>query len=403
MLAATGVRDSRIDWLRGLALASIFINHMPGNRFENWTTRNFGFSDAAEVFVLLAGVAAAFAFFGKFERGEREVATSKITRRIGTLYAVHLASTVAAVALFWLAATSFGNPGFLDLIGVTPLVEAPLIGVIGLVTGGYQLGYFNILPMYVVLMVMLPGLLWLAVRDVRLMLAVSIFAYVVAQVGPVKMPSYPTDGGWFFNPFGWQLLYATGLALGIMRMRGQSVPYHRNLYILSAAYVVFSAVWMVYSLGGHVTYNLLPGWMDTLHKSNLPLTRYLHVLALAYLLVHSRLWQWLTPIAQVDPVLTRFGRHSLPVFAIGSLASMVGYIVLVQNGEANLMLEIGVIAFGLTVMWFAAIGAGQGIGVVWQSFLAQVRPVAISSHVVPGVGLPLVDETVRTTPTSRRK
>ena len=68
---SNSTRDWRIDWLRGLALVSIFVNHMPGNRLENWTTRNFGFSDAAEVFVLLAGVAAAFAYFKRFEAGQQ--------------------------------------------------------------------------------------------------------------------------------------------------------------------------------------------------------------------------------------------------------------------------------------------------------------------------------------------
>ena len=80
-------RDHRIDWLRGLALATIFINHMPGNRFEFWTPRNFGFSDSAEVFVLLAGVAlpSALAFFKRFENGSGIPATAKAIRRAGKL------------------------------------------------------------------------------------------------------------------------------------------------------------------------------------------------------------------------------------------------------------------------------------------------------------------------------
>ena len=98
--AASSSRDHRIDWLRGIALISIFINHMPGNRFENWTTRNFGFSDAAELFVLLAGVAAAFAFFRRFERGEHAGVAMKALRRAFVLYGAHLASTLAAVSVF---------------------------------------------------------------------------------------------------------------------------------------------------------------------------------------------------------------------------------------------------------------------------------------------------------------
>ena len=43
-------RDPRIDAFRGLALVMIFIDHMPGNPYEHYTLRNWGFSDAAEAF-----------------------------------------------------------------------------------------------------------------------------------------------------------------------------------------------------------------------------------------------------------------------------------------------------------------------------------------------------------------
>lgn len=55
-------RDPRLDVLRGMALVMIFINHVPGNFWEDWTSRNFGFSDAAEGFVLMAGISAGLAY-----------------------------------------------------------------------------------------------------------------------------------------------------------------------------------------------------------------------------------------------------------------------------------------------------------------------------------------------------
>src|SRR5262245_62216950 len=55
-------RDARIDFFRGLALIFIFIDHIPGNAFANVTLTNFGFADAAEIFVLLAGYAAFLAY-----------------------------------------------------------------------------------------------------------------------------------------------------------------------------------------------------------------------------------------------------------------------------------------------------------------------------------------------------
>ena len=47
-------RDHRIDFFRGLALIFIFWDHIPHNPLAELTVRNFGLSDAAEIFVFLA-------------------------------------------------------------------------------------------------------------------------------------------------------------------------------------------------------------------------------------------------------------------------------------------------------------------------------------------------------------
>jgi hypothetical protein len=388
-------RDTRIDWLRGLALVMIFINHMPGNRFENWTNRNFGFSDAAEVFVLLAGVAAAFAYFRKFAAGDVGPTTGKIMRRVGTLYAAHVASTLAAVLLFAAAALWYANPDVLDLIGIAPLWSDPVPGLIGIATGGYQLGFFNILPLYVLLLAALPAMMWLARRDLRLLLAVSVTLYLAASMLGWSLPNYPTDGGWYFNPFLWQLLFAIGLTLGILKSRGAWVPYHRGVWWLAVAYLVFAAVWMQWSLGGYLSHGLLPGWMDTLHKSYLPMPRLFHVLALAYVLVHSPLWDLLRVVAARDRVLVTLGQNSLPAFVTGSLASMVGYILLVHAGS-DLALEVSLILAGVAAMWIVAKTSEIGLLVVLRSALVWTlyggRPPLSSTD----------EDAVTSRPTSRR-
>ena len=48
-------RDLRIDACRGIALWCIFLNHVPDNVGSWLTLRNYGFSDAAEVFMFLSG------------------------------------------------------------------------------------------------------------------------------------------------------------------------------------------------------------------------------------------------------------------------------------------------------------------------------------------------------------
>jgi hypothetical protein len=345
-------RDYRIDWLRGLALATIFINHMPGNRFEFWTPRNFGFSDSAEIFVLLAGVAAGLAFFKKFESGDAIGASRKAFRRVGVLYGAHLLSTVMVIAMFSAVAFALGNPDVYDLIDIRALIEQPLPGIIGVMTGGLQLGYFNILPMYVVLLLLLPALLWLARIDLRLMLAASVMLYLVANVGEVNMPGFPGPNGWYFNPLAWQLIFAIGLTLGILRQRGQSIPWHPVAGVVAVLYVSYALIWVVWSCDGGVSVGLLPPWVDTLAKSNLPLARLAHVLAMAYLLVHSPIWPALQRLGRGHWLIAPWrlmGQYSLPVFVFGSLLSMAGYLTLVHTGP-NLMLEVALTMGGLSAM-----------------------------------------------------
>lgn len=402
MSGQMGKRDHRIDWLRGFALASIFVNHMPGNRFEHWTLRNFGFSDAAELFVLLAGVAAALAFFRRFEQGETLAMAAKALRRTGKLYAAHVASTAGAILLFMLAAQAFDNPGYLDLIGVAPLTESPYLGFLGVLTGGYQLGFFNILPLYVVLLACLPAMLWLAVRDLRLLVGVSFAIYLATQVLQLKLPAFPDEYAWFFNPLAWQFLFVSGLVLGIMRLRGSFVGYHAFAFWIAVAYLVFSAVWMVLSLGGTLTQGIVPAWIDTLRKSNLAPLRLMHLFALAYVLVHSRAWNWLVRVSSADPVLTKLGRNSLPVFVTASFASMGGYITLVWLEEPYLAVEIGLLTAGLAAMWAVATVSETGVG----ASLAQVRDVIMAQIArTPSGVMPFVprEEEPKTTPTSHRK
>lgn len=373
--AGRSKRDHRIDWLRGFALVSIFINHMPGNRLENWTTRNFGFSDAAEMFVLLAGIAAAFAFFPRFQKGDYAGVSMKSVRRAGVLYGAHLASTLAAVCVFAAAAWLLQNSEVFELIGVGPVFTDPIGVIFGILSGGFQLGYFNILPLYVFLILLVPGLMWLAMKDLRLMLAVSGGVYLAAHLLPIQMPNFPTDGGWFFNPFAWQLIFTIGIALGVLKLRGKAIGWHPVAGALAALYVLFAAVWMARDMGGRVSFDLLPMWMDTLHKSMLPASRLLHILALSYLLVHSPLWTWMARISPQN-FLTVMGRNSLPVFVLGSLLSMVGYITLVHTGSL-LWLELMLTAAGILAMTAMAVLIERGVVARWRSVaLASARSLA---------------------------
>ena len=119
-------RDHRIDFVRGLALVMIFINHIPGNIVGELTTRNFGFSDAAEIFVLLAGVSSAFAYYRRYEAGQPFYTSVRVWRRAGFLYTAHTLTTVLAIALFAAAGLYFADPALTGQIGIHAFWESRL-------------------------------------------------------------------------------------------------------------------------------------------------------------------------------------------------------------------------------------------------------------------------------------
>ena len=48
-------RDIRLDLFRGLANWAIFLDHIPHEVLSSLTTKNYGFSDAADIFVFDLG------------------------------------------------------------------------------------------------------------------------------------------------------------------------------------------------------------------------------------------------------------------------------------------------------------------------------------------------------------
>src|SRR5216684_8678191 len=96
-------RDLRIDACRGLALWCIFLDHVPNNIGCWLTLRNYGFSDAAEVFMFVSGVTCALAY-GKTLRFEGWTGVIRRTlRRSWDIYVAFLLLTLACAILVHLA------------------------------------------------------------------------------------------------------------------------------------------------------------------------------------------------------------------------------------------------------------------------------------------------------------
>src|ERR1700712_1209776 len=179
---APGWRDTRLDVLRALALLAIFINHVPGQIFENLTTKNFGFSDSAEAFVLISGISVGLAYGGRFSPGNRLTSSLKAIRRASTLYMAHMITTFMTLALFISGAWLFHRPGLLCEINILAVLTNLKEGIPALLLLGHQIGYNNILPMYGALLLMVPLMLLLEAYSPLLLVAVSGGVWFVAGV-----------------------------------------------------------------------------------------------------------------------------------------------------------------------------------------------------------------------------
>lgn len=344
------MRDTRIDVFRALALLTIFINHVPGTIYENLTHRNLGFSDSAEAFVLISGMAVALAYGSKFAPGNRLLLSLKMWRRAGVLYTTHIMTTMATIAIFASAAIFLKRSELLTQINIAPLVKHPVEALFGIVTMGHQLGYNNILSMYAVMLILTPILLLLARISLPLMLGVSGTVWFLSGLYHVAPVNYPTEGVWFLNPLSWQFLFAIGIA-GVMHVRrGGELPKHPLLIGLAVGYLVLALAWVRIPLWSIDMSMGMPMVITGFDKTFLSGPRLLHVLAIAYLIAVVPTLNNIARTAPDNP-LAILGKHSLPVFIAGTLLAMVAQVMKLVN-PGGLPYDTLLIATGI-VMQFA--------------------------------------------------
>jgi hypothetical protein len=347
----TRPRIDGIDFWRGFALVSIFINHAPDNLLGYVTHRNFGFSDAAELFVFLSGVSVALAYGLRFLDGRVWESMRALGRRVLTLYWVQILISLLAIGFLIASATILDDDDLMDDDDRETVLDSPLRGIVAVLGLTHQLAFFNILPLYIVLLLATPALLALARRDRRLMLLASAAIYLTARVFELNIPSWPVDGVWFFNPFAWQLVFTVGLAIGI-GLREGGMPRDARLFAPSLVFVVASA--FVATNGFGVMPDLWDRVRESLDasKTDLGLLRLVHFLALAYTVYYSGLTRLLARTPVFKPLCV-IGRHSLPVFAIGSLLSTVDQVVIDAYGPAVLW-TVTILAAGIALQYLVA-------------------------------------------------
>src|SRR5690606_22396400 len=104
-------------------------------------------------------------------------AATRVWLRARKLYVVHLLAIAAAIAIVSVGYFGYGTEKLAKGLNFLALVERPADATLGVVTLGHQLGYFNILPLYVVLLLAAPAYIMIGLRSLPAMLGVSMLVW----------------------------------------------------------------------------------------------------------------------------------------------------------------------------------------------------------------------------------
>jgi hypothetical protein len=345
-------RDLRLDLFRGIALWLIFLDHIPSNLVAWGTIRNYGFSDATEIFVFVSGYTAAFVYGREMRERGFLIAGAHILRRAWQIYVAHVFLFAIYLAEISYVSTSFENPLYAEEMNILDFLKQPEVTIVQALLLKFKPANMDILPLYIVLLLLFPPTLWLLQFKSSLALGASVLLYVLTWVFNWNLPSYPS-GHWYFNPFAWQLLFVFGAwcALGGAQGLG-TVLQSRVTLSIAVAYLLFAFVitltWYLPRMGQYV-----PHWLEQLiypiDKVNLDVLRFAHFLALAVVTVKflPREWpglksRWLWP-----PIVC--GQHSLEIFCLGVFLSFAAHFAMVEVSGA-IWMQFLLSGLGIIVM-----------------------------------------------------
>jgi hypothetical protein len=349
-------RDTRVDLLRGLSLLSIFVDHIPKNRLAEFTFHSFAFSDAGEIFVILAGFSATLAYGRVFERDGLRVGFARVFFRCLHIYGVQV--LLLLLTLLFVAQWE-------RLYGVQSIIVGPMLrdGWHGTMRGMVLAAlpsYLDILPLYILLLGIFPLIRFGMTRSIPATLASSILLYGLANMLHWNLPNIvdPADAAhWYFDPFTWQSIFVFGCWLAVASRNRLRILADPPPLLIAAcwAYIVFAFValdaWKLwpapfgpdfpgmgppFAIFGNEPKTFVTPW------------RLVNVLAITYLVLTSPGLMTVARSRLLGPVVA-CGRNSLNVFALGCILALFGRMIY-KTYEVTAATEILVNVTGLGAM-----------------------------------------------------
>jgi hypothetical protein len=372
-------RDLRLDFFRGFALFCIFLDHLPNNILAQFTLQSVMFSDAAEVFILISGYTAGMVYGRAIERQGFLVAGVRVYHRVWQLYVAHIFLFMLFMATVAYTEGALNKSLYAEEFGAANFLNEPGLALVQALMLQFQPAFMDILPLYIVLLAILPLALPGFRSWPRVIFLASFALWLVIQFdNRVALSVYPgPDRVWFFNPFAWQALFLLGAWFGWRNIHGGVSWLSRRWLFWLAAALSLAGFVIRFNWTLHGFYDPIPVLVSGkllwsyLSKTNLGLLRLANVLAVA-LIVASLI----RPQARflTSPAAWPFlicGRNSLYIFCLGILLSVLGHLVL-NEFFGGLVMQFAVSVAGVVIMiavaalleWFVAAQSTPGGGPV---------------------------------------
>ena len=367
----SGQRELRLDLFRGLALWLIYIDHVSPDILTWGTIRNYGFSDAAEIFIFISGFTAALVYGRAMFESGMLIGTARVLRRVWQIYTVHLLLFLVLIGEIAYVTAVSEKSFYIHEMEVAEFFNEPGQVMIQALLLRFRPLNMDVLPLYIVLMASLPLVLMLARSQRDLPLILSIALYILTIRFDLHLSTY-RDGFWSFNPFAWQLLFVFGAwcALGggprISPIIDSPATFWVAVLYLCAAFFITMTWYFPY------LETLLPAWLIRaiypIDKTDFDVLRFAHFLALAVVALRFVPGDWPGLRSPWFRPLILCGQYSLQIFALGVALSFAGYALLMEL-SAGVVLHVIVGITGILIMcgvarvftWYkwAMIGRGR--------------------------------------------
>ena len=347
-----------LDMLRGYALVSIMVNHMPISAMRHVTLPNFSIFDASEMFVLLSGFLVGMVWRGIEAKGGRRAAQTRFLRRS---FEVWRAMIAGALLMGWLSALLWAvdlpHTAIWDRYAVWS-VENPLLFAAQVGSFWLQPNIIDVLAVYVVLIALVPLVVPAMLRAFWVCAAASVLLWWFAPQLNQMLPNHRSQGGFLFNPFGWQMLFFTGTALGLFRERIMTVLWPHRHWVTALALAVFAfgtAIVIAARIGEPALplRNAMRLIYGTIDKWRLDGTRYLAILAAAWLIAVplARPAQWVSA-TRIGVALQQIGKGGLFSFVACVLLSVLGDALQVTPAGQTIAQRLVIDIWACVALWW---------------------------------------------------